>query len=382
MPELELPPEADRIVMRAMAKSPEERYRRAAEVQAELEQALTTAGSRAMSTAARAAVAEAPTLSLEDSGTSADGSDSRARRWPGKDLADFERAMRRRRWLTRLALPLCLAAVVVGAFAVSRWRTEKPVGAEHEPNNTPGYANLLASGRPVRGAIGALIEGGHADIDDFRVPAEGGACRARAPRGRARSRPGARAVRRAGAAAREGRRAWSRRQRVAAADVDRTEREAFLAVREMRVEGPEAHGGSERAVRLHRDLGPAADGLGARAQRLGQAAATPVPPGTSIRGYLGHAEDKDWFAVTPATSGHVRVHVSVPAGVDVVLLQDGATKKTINKAGPGEDEEAILEAEAGRATLVGVARKPQRKSPKDDELAGLDAPYELEVTVE
>jgi hypothetical protein len=31
---------------------------------------------------------------------------------------------------------------------------------------------------------------------------------------------------------------------------------------------------------------------------------------------------------------------------------------------------------------VGVTRKPQKKSPKEDELAGLDAPYELEVKVE
>jgi hypothetical protein len=68
--------------------------------------------------------------------------------------------------------------------------------------------------------------------------------------------------------------------------------------------------------------------------------------------------------------------------VDVVLLPESDGKKPINKAGPGEDEEEVLGAEAGRAVLVGVARRAQKKSPKEDELAGLDAPYEVEVKVE
>ena len=43
----------------------------------------------------------------------------------------------------------CCSGVVAlagGALVVARLRAEKPVRTESEPNNTAGYANLLASG--------------------------------------------------------------------------------------------------------------------------------------------------------------------------------------------------------------------------------------------
>jgi serine/threonine-protein kinase len=384
VPDRALPPEADQIVLRAMAKNPEERYASAAAFQAELEHALgTTPGhlARPVSSKARAAVAEAPTLSLEESGQPADAADSGGDALEREDLFVFERAMRRRRALTRLALPLLAVAVGLGVYGVTRWRSEKPVGAEREPNNTPGYANLLASGRPVRGAIGALLEGGHPDIDYYRVPAGRGA---RVVHARlegvpdldlvlelfdAQGRPLAKSDEHG-----RGGSEWLQPTSIGP-------NEAFLAVREMRVEGQKPTEDPNEPYVFTVTWGPPQTGWELEPNDW-DAVATPVPPGTSIRGYLGDASDKDWFVIKPATSGHLRVHVTVPAGVDVVLLPEGDGKKPFNKAGPGEDEEAVLDAEAGRPVLVGVARKAQKKSPKDDELAGLDAPYEVEVKIE
>jgi serine/threonine-protein kinase len=382
-PERGLPSEADEIVLRAMAKNVEERYPSAAAVQEDLERVLAamTAQPIPMTSAQRAAeVAEAPTMALE-SGLSNGAADSEGEALGREDLAKFERGIKRRRVFTRLALPLLAAAVGVGAYTMSRMRTEKPVGAEREPNNTPGYANLLASGRPVRGAIGAMLEGGHPDVDYYRVPAGKGA---RVVHARlegvpdldlvlelfdAQGRPLAKSDEHG-----RGGSEWLQPTSIGPG-------EAFLAVREVRVEGQKPTEDPNEPYVFTVTWGPPQTGWELEPNDWA-ASATTVPPGSSIRGYLGHADDKDWFAVTPATSGKLHVHVSVPAGVDVQLLQDGAGKKPINKAGAGEDEEAVLDAEAGRAALVGVARKPQKKSPKDDELAGLDAPYELEVKLE
>jgi hypothetical protein len=101
-----------------------------------------------------------------------------------------------------------------------------------------------------------------------------------------------------------------------------------------------------------------------------------------MRGTLGEPEDKDWFVVTPATSGALRVRVTAPDGVDIALLQEGPGKRVTNKLGPGEDEEATWEVTAGKPTLVGVERKLPRGNLKDADLGGFDAPYELTATVE
>ena len=119
-----------------------------------------------------------------------------------------------------------------------------------------------------------------------------------------------------------------------------------------------------------------------------EAAATPVPPGTSMRGFIGDPEDKDFYVVTPATSGALHVHVTAPDGVDIVLLhpaagKDAASKHlTTNKVGPGEDEEATWIVTAGEPTLLGVTRKLPRGDLKDADLGGFDAPYELRAVVE
>ncbi|HSZ81769.1 MAG TPA: serine/threonine-protein kinase [Polyangia bacterium] len=381
-PERALPPEADEIVLRAMAKGLEERYPSAAAVQLDLERVFMTGAPRvAVAAATKAAtVPEAPTLPLgePDVGESGDAGSGGLRR---QDLDLFERSMRRRRVLLALALPLAIAALAAGAFGVSRWRAEKPVSVEVEPNDTPGYANLLASGRPVRGAIGALLEGGGADVDYFHVPAGHGA---RVVGARLDGVPGLDLVleifdaqgRRLAKSDVHGRGGGEWLQPISIGPA-----EAFIAVREVWVEGQKPTVAPNDTYVLTATWSAPPTGWEIEPNDW-PAAATPLPPGTSMRGYIGAPDDKDWFIVTPATSGRMHVLVTAPDGVDIVLLQDGEGKRATNKVGPGEDEEASWGVEAGKATRVGVERKLPPGDIKDADLGGFDSPYEVRATVD
>ncbi|MDB4979267.1 MAG: serine/threonine protein kinase [Myxococcales bacterium] len=381
-----LPPEADQIVLRAMAKSVADRYSSAAEVQRDLERAI--AGGTPMPTVDpprdAVAVGEAPTLTL-DEGELGDGSDPEGLR--RRDLDAFERALGRRRRLRWALLPLGLAALAGGALVLARLRAEKPVHVEQEPNNTAGYANLLASGRAVRGTLAARDEAGRGDVDFFRVPVGRGA---RAVEVRldgvprldlvlelydAQGRP----IAKSDAHGRGGGE-WLQPSAIGPT-------EAFIAVRELWVEGQKPSEDPDDSYELTATWGPPAVGWESEPNDW-EAAATPLPPGTSMRGYLGRADDIDWFTVVPATAGTLVAHVTVPAAVDVEILYGGGGKRIVNKAGAGDDEEASGDVEAGRPVLIGVARKLPRagskeaaKDPKEAELAGLDASYELRVDV-
>ncbi|HEY7374415.1 MAG TPA: serine/threonine-protein kinase, partial [Polyangia bacterium] len=141
-----LPPDADRIVLRAMAKSVEDRYASAADVQRDLEQALASPSAEPTSAATVAlrpaavvvrAAGEAPTLPIGAAGARAsanaaagvaitapapaasdpaavssdDGELDRLRR---SDVDDYEWTLRRQRFVRRLVLPL-IGLIVVGA---------------------------------------------------------------------------------------------------------------------------------------------------------------------------------------------------------------------------------------------------------------------------
>ncbi len=381
-PERGLPPEADAIVLRAMAKNVEERYASAAAVQSDLERALVRSGhgfmDAAHATTAQAQVAEAPTLALSESeaGAGSDGAE-----WLSRgDLQRFERRLRRGRLVMTLGLPLGLAAIAAGGFAISRWRTEKAASVEREPNNTPGYANLLASGRLMRGAIGALGEGGRGDVDYYRVPMGKGA---RVARARLDGIPGMDLVldlydaqgRRLARSDGHGRGGgeWLQPTSIGPG-------EAFLSVHEEWIEGQKPTEDPNDPYTLEVSWGAPQTGWEIEPNDWVEAA-TALPPNTSVRGYLGDAEDKDWFVITPGTSGRLTAEVSVPAGVDAILLHDG-DKKAVNKHGEGEDEEASWDVQAGAPALIGVARKPLGKKQEHDEIDGTDAPYELTVKIE
>jgi serine/threonine-protein kinase len=406
-PERALPPDADRIVLRAMAKSVEDRYGSASEVQRDLERALAAVAAGATEPSAAAALgapatagprSDTRTVAIEESDLvevidAGDGGE-RLRR---QDIDAFERSLRVRRVLTRVVLPVLILGAIGGvAYALTRLSAEKPATVEREPNNTAGYANLLPLGMPVRGAIGARIEGGHADIDYFRIPPGHGP---RVATVRLQGVPDLDLVLELYDA--QGRRLakcdaygrgwgeWLQPTSIGPAEV-------YLVVREEWDQGqpPSERPGDPYA--LTATWGPPQPGWEVEPNDW-EAVATPVPAGPPVRGYLGEEDDRDRFAVTTAASGKMVVRVTPPAGVDVMLLESGAGddagkldgKRMLNRRGPGTAEELTVEAKAGRAVLVGVARKgplkpeARHKDPKEQAPpSGLDEPYELRATFE
>jgi serine/threonine-protein kinase len=387
-PEKSLPIAADRIVLRAMAKSPDDRYSTAGEMERDLEAALRElphpdAPARTRSQASRAAAArpveEAATVSLadDDLDSAPPDSDERLRR---SDIDEFERALKRRRLLTRIGLPLLIAGAAAASIVLGmRSGGEKADVVEHEPNNTPGYANLLPMGTTVRGTIGVAQADGQSDVDYFRVPA------GRGPRvfsARLEGVPGLDLVlelfdaqgRRLAKADAHGRGGGERMQPIVIPST-----EVFLAVREVWIQGVVPTESPNDRYALTARWAPPEPGWELEPNDT-EATATPVVAGASVRGYLADADDKDWFAITAPSDGELTVRVTPPAEVDGVLLR-AEKAAAINHHGPGGLEEMTVPVQAGKPLLVGVARKVAAgKDPKAQVLPGLDDPYELATT--
>jgi serine/threonine-protein kinase len=380
-----LPVDADRIVLRAMARSPGDRFGSAAEVQAELERTLAAPGAPSASMLAVRPIAEirasaeaatVPTVPLDDS--DAAGGGERLRR---ADVDDYEWSLRKRRLLWRLLIPgLVLAAAGATGALVWRSRATKADSAENEPNNTPGYANTLASGTPVRGMIGAPISAREGDVDFFRVPTIRGS---QVLQARVEGVPGvdivlelfdAQGNRLAKSDARgRGLGEWLQPTRLSPG-------ESFVAVREVWIEGtPPTPGAPDPYTLTVRWAAPQA-GWEIEPNDAPESA-TPLQ-GERMRGYLGSADDRDWFSLTPAKTGLVLGTVHAPAGVDAVVFRDKDAKKVVTRRNASGEEQFAVEGEAGKPLLVGIARKlDAKKDSKEQALEGLDDAYELVAEV-
>ena len=217
----------------------------------------------------------------------------------------------------------------------------------------------------MRGAIGALSEGGHADVDYFRVPVGKGA---RVVRARLEGVPGVDLVlelfdaqgRRLAKSDEHGRGGseWLQPTSIGPS-------EAFLAVREVWVEGQKPTEDPNETYALTGDVGAAATGWEIEPNDW-EAAATPVPPGHVDARLPGRRRRQGLVRRHAGDERPRRVRVSVPAGVDVVLLAGRRRpSKTIDEqAGRAGRRGDRCAAEAGRSTSVGVARRPHRQEPE------------------
>ena len=219
-PSLNLPPAADAIVVRAMAKAREDRYATAAEVQRDLEAAIvalrladagdfpagegraswsdqpdrdpahsrtvalrpddplpslapfTLVGSRHRHPVARNDADTRAAVVVDDgdpTASSDNGSDS-GERLRKQEFEAFEQSLRRKKVMTAFAVPaLLLLAVATGVWTFGRNR-EKASSIEREPNDGAPEATLLPLDVPVQGRIGRRQAGGQPDMDYFRVP--------------------------------------------------------------------------------------------------------------------------------------------------------------------------------------------------------------------
>jgi serine/threonine-protein kinase len=396
VPRLALPIEADRIVLRAMAKAVDERYATAAEVQQDLERALASPGeSRAgmtvplrppLPTAATIPVGQQPPprprpprSEPEASAISAD--DSELDRLRKSDVDDYEWSLRRQRLLWRVLLPIVLVVVsATVAFFWMRHGGERADRVEHEPNNTPAYANLLAQGQ-MRGVVGTPINDREGDVDFYRIPEGKGL---RTVHARLEGIPGVDLVlelfdaqgRRLAKCDAGGRgvREWLQPTAIGPT-------EAYVAVREVWIEGTRPTANALDPYTLAARWGPPQPDWEIEPNDR-PTTATPLAGGQRVRGYLGSAEDRDWFAVTPTKTGLVMGTVNAPAGVDILVFRDEDAKKVVNRRGAGDDEQFALEGEAGKPLFIGIARKlDPKKDPKEQQLQGLEDSYELLLDV-
>jgi serine/threonine-protein kinase len=378
-----LPPDADRIVLRAMRREREDRYASAGEIAADLQRALGANG-------AGASAATVATVSFRRSVAVEEPASARAptREEPGSggdldrlrraDVDEYQWSLRRRRLLWRVLLPVAIVAVG-GFIAVAAWRglTPRADPVEREPNNTPGYSNLLASGAPIRGTIGAALSEREGDVDYFRVPAGRGARQVQA---RLEGIPGVDLVLELFDAAGKRLAKIDDRGRGLGEWLQPTAigpTEAYLAVRELWAEGTKPIENAPDPYTLTAIWGAPQPGWEVEPNDW-PAAATPLVAGA--RGYLGSAADRDWYAIAVGKKGKLTGSVEVPAGIDVVVFLDELGKKIVDRHSAGESESFSVDVEPGRPVLIGVARKEVRgKDPKELGLPGLADPYEIKV---
>jgi serine/threonine protein kinase len=402
-PELNLPPEVDAIVTRAMAKSPDDRYATAADVQRELEAALwkmhwPTAAStdpEALKVARLAhrhsATADAPTLvaekvphrpiaELEPSDGDVDAtSGDRLRK---EDFDAFTQSLRRRRILSLVLPALLVVAAGGGLWAYSR-AAEKGSPVEREPNNTPGQATLLPLDAPVLGTVGRQLGDGHPDMDYFRVPGGKGIRVVSArldgipdvdlvlelfdAQGRALAKSDSH-----GGGSGE----WLQPVAVGPG-------EAYILIRQVWIQGAAPVESVGEPYRLTVHWGPLAPGWEIEPNDDVRRA-TVVEPGQVIRGYLSSAEDRDWFAYqldTGATGGRLVGMVKPPDEVDIVVaIDDGSDSSRRKPTRTTESHQIDVPITAGQRLFIGLARRsPVGGEMRDWRLVGLDAPYELKL---
>ncbi len=159
-PALDIPAVAEEVVLRAMQRSPADRYQSAEEMRDSI--AITAAGpSEPLRDGARRET---------DHGThppvSAAGVVERLKR---EDFDSYERSLRVRRWLALSIVPVLLAAAAVGAFYALGNTKPSVLDEEREPNDDPATANAITSGRAIRGQIGKRRSTEESDRDFYHV---------------------------------------------------------------------------------------------------------------------------------------------------------------------------------------------------------------------
>lgn len=157
----DLPPEADRIVLKALAKNPADRQQSMNELRDELAAYLGETTGKSPKSGGRIT---APQLALEiDSGRKV----AVATR---SDVDRFERTLRTQDVLGRVLL----VALIVLTAGVSWWawggeNTPSAPTEESEPNDTPTNADEAWLGTPIEGQLGLRMSTTDSDADVYRV---------------------------------------------------------------------------------------------------------------------------------------------------------------------------------------------------------------------
>ncbi len=359
-PDRNLPPEIDRIVLRAMARQREDRYTSAVEMRDDLQAALGPGGGpprpsgayRPLRATLNTGAAAQEILPLEELSPDSEGI-VRLRR---EDFDAFERAQARRRKVTLVAGPVLLGVLALAGWMGLRSLRPRPVSNEVEPNDTPAGASLLPRGKPVSGKVGDPHAGGEPDFDYYRIPA---ASEPRAVSARITGIPGVDLVLELydGKGERQARADGARAGGGEAfGPVALAPGEGYVRARPLWTAGQTAQPGSTVPYVLTVDWGPPRRDLELEPNDAPELANL-VDPEQGIEGHLSAPEDEDWYRVVVPPGSYADAEVEGIDGIDLVVML-GAERKRADTAGVGEDEEVEATAGPDGVVLVGVGEQP------------------------
>jgi len=165
-PGRDIPPEADAIVLRAMAKDPAKRFQNMRELRDALVEYLEAIGE----------ASGLESVSLGKLGGHAIPTRSGRQRHLATrgDVDEFETKLRRRSLAGRLTALAILAAAVVGGVVAWQHRPVEEATREREPNDELTQANPLPVNTVVRGFLGARIDVDRSDADIYELRNPGG----------------------------------------------------------------------------------------------------------------------------------------------------------------------------------------------------------------
>jgi len=160
-----MPPEADAIIGRAMAKDRGDRFQSAEEMREELVAYLDRVGEGVTDPALRSSSSASRTR-LPAGGAIA----------TRKEVERYEKRLRRRGLLAYVFLALLLAVAGVGGwFLWQRFAAVEAIPtAEHEPNDVPENANPLPAEVEITAYLGKRHDERFSDIDLFRIDNQSG----------------------------------------------------------------------------------------------------------------------------------------------------------------------------------------------------------------
>jgi eukaryotic-like serine/threonine-protein kinase len=363
-PDRDIPPELDRIILRAMARNRDHRYASAADMRHDLEALVGLASGERRGRAA----------SHSDSLAEGESADNLER----EDFDAFERKERlRRRVASFVVAPLLLLGLGLAGWAVVRFLRPRPSTFEKEPNDVAAMATLLPRDRPVSGHVGSPRPDGEPDFDYYRIPAGSGP---RAVTAKITGVPDVDLVLELFDStgklltkvdhARQG-------EGESLGPVAIGSGEAFVRARPVWTSG-ETAAGSTIPYELTVDWGrPRADWE--LEPNDTPALANKIPKEMAVSGYLAAPEDEDWFEVKVPPGMRLDGRVDGIDGIDLVVLI-GEEKKRVDTAGAGEHEPfTALPGPAG-TVLIGITEQPVKHTgKKPPPPAERDEPYTLKL---